>query len=139
MAKKKDVQQPARKQEKQMVKVLLTEEEKQELSEKIAQWLKDLETLEGEKKSTASRYDSEIKRAALEIKEARNAILDGYTMQKLLVEIEHNYATKEVLYYRVDTGELVRSRTMRPDEVQIPLFNPEEGGQHDGAATETHN
>lgn len=57
-----------------------------------------------------------------EIKNAQRLFYDGYEFRAISCQVERNYNTKIFTLTRLDTGEVVETRPLRPSELQRRLL-----------------
>ena len=107
---------------KEWAKYIFSQEEKRDLANSMADLTLEVENLEGQKKTTATQFKSQIDRISADIKEAAQGIRSGYTMRYVDCQVTRDMEGKRVDFIRIDTGELIMSRDMRPEELQGKLF-----------------
>ena len=98
-----------------------TDEENAELARTVTQKVKEIETLEDEKKSATAQMNADIKRAKLDCATAAQKHRDGWEFRDTECRVEKDYDTKVVRYIRIDEGTVVRQRKMYPEELQEKL------------------
>ena len=107
---------------KEWAKYVFSQEEKRDLAASLADLTLEVESLEEQKKTTATQFKNQIDKITAELKGAAQGIRSGYEMRYVDCEVTNNFAEKRVDFFRVDTGELIRTRDMRPEELQGNLF-----------------
>jgi hypothetical protein len=106
---------------KKLLRVELTEEEKRELAEGMAEKQAELESLEDEKKAVAKDYASRIESTQGEIRRKSSIYRQGWEVRETdCVEIM-DYNRAEVRIVRLDTSEVLNRRKMTQDELTLPL------------------
>lgn len=103
------------------LKCIFTREEKEELSQKMAQTIEDIGKIELEKKQAQKKFDSQIAAANREIHDLARKVKDGYELRDVEGTITYNYENKMKVYKRLDTGEEYKKIPMSINEQQMPL------------------
>jgi len=103
-------------------KYTFTEDEKKELSEKLARGISDLAALEDHKKEMASQIKAEIDETKAAVNRYARHLQAGFEMRDLWCVVIMDYNEGTVSYVREDNGEIVRERRMTPEERQSKMF-----------------
>lgn len=106
---------------KKMLRCDLTEEEKRELAEQMAEDQAKLKSLEDEKKAVASDYKSRIEQVQGSININSSTYLQGWEMRETSCSEVMDYTKAEVSIVRLDTGEVIKRRGMTQDELTLSL------------------
>ena len=104
------------------VKHVFNEDEKRDLASDLAQKIMAKNNLELKKKEVAAQIKAEIDATESLIAQLSTHYNQGYAFMDIKCRVERDYETKQVHYYRLDTGENVESRAMTQDELQQELF-----------------
>ena len=103
------------------IKHIFTEEEKREISISMAQKVAELQAVEDSKKAIMSDLKSQIDSLQATVNSAATKINNGYEMQNVKCRVDKDFSSRMVYFFRVDTDELVKSRDMRADEIQMSI------------------
>ena len=108
---------------KEYCKHTFTEDEKREISTELAHCVSELSQKEDEKKAIMSDLKSQIDSLASRTNGLATKLNNGYEMRNIECEIERDYDAHVIRFFRLDTGELVRTRKMTSDDVEgtLPL------------------
>jgi hypothetical protein len=99
----------------------LTAEEELMKGKQVAQLLSEISTLEDEKKSEAKRIATEVEDKRTEMYARGEEIRRGEEMRPIECFERPRYVDNMVDLVRTDTGGVVRSRPMHPNERQTAL------------------
>jgi hypothetical protein len=101
-------------------------EEKQEIAQKLADDVDQLHELNDRKKAAMSDFKSAIDTTTASINTASRKIKDGYEMKYMECAVKKDFDKKEVYYIRLDTSEVVRTRPVTDEDLQMRLDEQEE-------------
>ena len=104
-----------------LLKVLFTPTEKIEISEQIANAIRNLKKAQDDLASVAAQFKSEIKRHEAEITSLAEKVNSGWEMRSVVCREIKDYNTGSVYVFRDDTEELIEERAMTAEERQKPL------------------
>lgn len=107
---------------KEYLKCVLTEEEIKESGAQLARRYSEISDLEDAKKSVMSDFKAKIDSASAEASGLARKIQNGYEFRNVDCEEIWDYDDKVVEVVRTDTGETIRSRVMKAEELQDSLF-----------------
>ncbi len=99
----------------------LTSEELMDRSKDLAEAVKAVANAENQKKLAVSSHTSEIKRAEAKRDVLSNVVSTGQEYKEVLVERVWDYKNKKIIETRTDTGEVILTRDMSDDEMQLEL------------------
>ena len=105
----------------EFLKYLFSEEELAEQAREMARAVAEQEQAEDELKSFKKAADSKIATAAAKIRLCSEHIRSGYEFRNIECERVIDYEDGTCTTYRCDTGEVVSSRKLRDEEMQIAL------------------
>ena len=103
------------------VKHMFSEEERAELAVEMARGVSELASAEDNKKAAMSQMKAEIDLLSAKVASAAEKINSGYEMRRIKCRMEPDYRAMVWNIYREDTGELLKSRRMSPDETQMQI------------------
>jgi len=115
----KQVQQPKIVQE--YVKYKFSEAEKKDISAEMAEKIGEASALEDEKKALTKDFGGRIDIMNNEISISAQELRQGYTMRKVDCMVEEDFKKKRIYHMRCDTGEVVRTKPMRSDDLQMTI------------------
>lgn len=104
------------------LKCTLTEKEIKESGFNLALSSSKINDLEAQKKSFNDQIKADISAAEAEIQRLALMIQNGYEYRMVEVEEEIDPLERCVMIIRTDTGEMVRVRPLKPEEMQGDLF-----------------
>lgn len=96
-------------------------EEKQELANRLANKQMDILLLKDEKKSVMSGYKDQLDRLSWETNQLSRGIVDGYEYRDFECTIEKDFDAHLKRYVDVHTGNLIDSRPLDPSDYQQEL------------------
>ena len=102
----------------EFVKYVFSEEEKKEISSRMAQKVSELQTSEDDKKAIMSDFKSRIDSIQAEINRSATQINNGYEMRNVDCYIKADYDSKLWISIREDTGEIAKERKMTVEDMQ---------------------
>lgn len=105
----------------EMVKYVFTDAEKLVIGDNISAAINQKELYEDELKDIKADYKAKAERLDFEIKQNAARIKDGYEMRRTEVTEEKDYDSKTINFRSVETGEIVKSRTMTIQECQMEI------------------
>lgn len=108
------------------LKCYLTDGEKLECADVLAKKMNEREIKQDEFDSIKKQFSGEISTLDNEIKNAQRLYYDGYEFRLIACQVERDYNTKTYTLTRVDTGEVVETRPLRPSEMQRKLLLDEQ-------------
>ncbi len=103
-----------------------TEEEKRELARIMAQSVINARDLEEQKKAVVSQYTSQINEAVARSNSAAQKIESGFEMRTIDCEEHYIYGANVVRTIRLDSGEVIKERTMTNAELQQEMFKEDD-------------
>lgn len=106
----------------EMLETLLTVEEKNERGKKMSATIIERRKLKDEAKRQAESFSSKIKLLDQQIEAEAVVIEDGIEWRKVRCTERLTASILEVEVVRCDTGEVIRTRPIRPEERQEDLF-----------------
>tara|TARA_Y100000310_G_scaffold254346_1_gene261408 strand:- start:2357 stop:2740 length:384 start_codon:yes stop_codon:yes gene_type:complete len=95
--------------------------ERSEIGDRLADAVTEKARLSDEKKSVTSRIGSKIAEQDAIINDCSEGLRSGFEFRPTNCEVTYFYKDGNVETIRVDTGEQVEFRDMRPDERQMEL------------------
>ncbi|MBN1574524.1 MAG: hypothetical protein JW984_15110 [Deltaproteobacteria bacterium] len=101
------------------VKHELTGEEKKAIADSIVKKVLKVKELEEEKKEFDKARGEEIKGEQAVIRSLSAQYDQGFVTDKKRCEVRRNFETKNIEYVDTETGEVVKERTMTPEECQM--------------------
>lgn len=107
---------------KQVLDVKLTAEEKAALADKVAQLDEKLQKQEADKKAAADRAKAEIELTSSQMSELLATYRAGVEPREVECVETFLFATNQVTITRVDSGEVVSTRSMTTAERQVEMF-----------------
>lgn len=105
------------------VKIEFAEDEKAHMGEKIANALKELDSIEEEKKSAVAEFAAEIKAKKAEISILKDNINLGYEYQNVDCELKKNFDSGYREYWL--DGKIVDEEPIRPIDHQLTIVGEE--------------
>jgi protein-disulfide isomerase len=96
----------------------LTENEKKARGDSLARKLAEIDSITEQRKEVAAKLKSQIDGIKLEIKQLGHTLLTGYEYRDTECVVIMDYKRNVVEVSRLDTGEIIRSRTMTVPERQ---------------------
>jgi len=100
----------------------LTTEELAAAADECALVLGEIEQLDAEYKDEVVKLRGERKRASAAVAKLAREVREKASYRQTPVHEERRFAENTIAVVREDTGALVRSRPMTPDERQVALF-----------------
>ena len=110
---------------KDVLPVKLTDEEKMQCADALANALQSITDAKNKKKRIVKDLDSEIAQAEQEATDLRDAVATGREYREVIVHRVYDYEKAIVTEHRTDTGEVLRSRAMTDEERQQKLLDDE--------------
>lgn len=123
MAKDKKSQNTLVKKDTERLGCRLTDEERLEFSDMMADAQQALEAAEANKKSLVKQLNAEIEQAKARRDKLTNIVASRTEYREINIEIHFNYDTGKVSKIRTDTGELYQERPMTEKEKQRSLLD----------------
>ena len=103
------------------VKHVFTEEEKREIAVEMAQKVSEVQQAEDDKKAVMSDFKSTIDGLQAKVNNAATKLNNGYEMRTIRCVVEADYTTKEWIYRNEETGEVVKTKAMRSEDLQLQV------------------
>lgn len=103
-----------------------TEDEKRDLAQVMAQNVIKIGELEKEKKAVTSQFASDINQETAKASSAAQRIESGFEMRTIDCEEHYIYGPNVVRTIRLDSGEVVKERTMTNAELQKSMFKEDD-------------
>ena len=107
---------------KRYLKYQFSEEEKKNMGDDLAQKFASKHETEDKLKAVSTQIKSEINALDAIMGGLAEKIRSGYEMRDVECEIERDFKNARITITRLDTGEIVESRAMTPEERQKKLF-----------------
>jgi len=104
-----------------LLRVLFTPPEKIEMSEQIANAIRNLKKAQDDLASVAAQYKSEMKKFEAEIASLAEKVNSGWEMRSIVCREIRDYNNGSVYVFRDDTEELIEERAMTVGERQQAL------------------
>lgn len=108
---------------KRTLPVKLTEEERLQRADGLANALQQVQDRKIEKRAVVREADRLIAEAEQEAVELRDAVATGREYQEVIVHKVYDYEKATVTEVRTDTGETIKSRGMTDEERQAKLLD----------------
>lgn len=108
---------------KRVLPVKLTEEERLQRADGLANALQQVQDRKIEKRAVVREADRLIAEAEQEAVELRDAVATGREYQEVIVHKVYDYEKATVTEVRTDTGETIKSRGMTDEERQAKLLD----------------
>lgn len=108
---------------KRVLPVKLTEEERLQRADGLANALQQVQDRKIEKRAVVREADRLIAEAEQEAVELRDAVATGREYQEVIVHKVYDYEKATVTEVRTDTGETIKSRGMTDEERQEKLLD----------------
>ena len=108
---------------KRVLPVKLTEEERLQRADGLANALQQVQDRKIEKRAVVREADRLIAEAEQEAVELRDAVATGREYQEVIVHKVYDYEKATVTEVRTDTGETIKSRGMTDEEMQAKLLD----------------
>lgn len=105
------------------LKIILTDAEILTLGKEVATLIQNKGQLEKELDAVKKDFQFQISQKVSSIDHLSTKINNGYYFDKVACEITVNYTAKLKTTTRLDTGEIVRERTLTPEELQTKIFD----------------
>lgn len=102
-------------------KVLFTREQVAQHASDLARCLPEIERIESELASVKSQFKSKIEEQQARAKKLSAYVRDGFWFTDVRVRIIKNYRTGTYTKMRLDTGEVLETRALYPEERQRAL------------------
>jgi hypothetical protein len=101
------------------VKYIFTEDEKRDIASEMARKVSELQSADDRKKAIASQIKSEMDALQAEVNFKAGLLNNGYEMRRVKCEMRPDWDNKEWLIIRQDTFDIVKTKRMTPDELQM--------------------
>ncbi len=111
-----------REEQNQLLRCDFTDEERLEIAKDLSMKMYERESKQEEFDSIKKQYNGELSTLDNEIKGKQRLVHDGYEFRSIPCQIERDYNEKTVTITRLDTGETIEHRPIRPSEMQRKLF-----------------
>jgi hypothetical protein len=108
---------------KRVLPVKLTEEERLQRADGLANALQQVQDRKIDKRAVVREADRLIAEAEQEAVELRDAVATGREYQEVIVHKVYDYEKATVTEVRTDTGETIKSRGMTDEERQAKLLD----------------
>ena len=107
----------------ELVEIKFTKDEKIELGLKVAEQVRELKSIESQKKSAMADFLAREKQANLEVDELARKIDDGFEMKRENCIIQYDDPTHMVHFIleHDESGFIIKQRKMTPSEMQRSL------------------
>jgi hypothetical protein len=106
---------------KEYLKYHFNREELAEIADEMAKSAGEMDSAESKKKSVTAQIKAEFEAASAEHQKNARLYRDKFDYRNIDCEMLLNYITGRVTVFRLDTGELVKSRAMTAEERQQEL------------------
>lgn len=107
--------------EKIVIKADLTVDEKSGMCENISRIVGEIENLEEEKKLFTQNVNATIKEKEAQISEVAEKVRRGWIEKQMECEVVSDFVRMTKRYYRIDTGELVETIRIKPEDAQMEI------------------
>lgn len=111
---------------KEYLKCVLSAEELLEYGNSLARLHSECSELKEQAKSVASDFKAKIDAATSQGGIFARAISNGFEYRDVECEVDRDFEAKKVWTTRLDTGEIIKSRDMTQEELQVHLFREKE-------------
>ena len=101
----------------------LTGEEIQAKAQIAARRLAERDTLEDQLSTVKSEFKAKLEDIDAEVRETMRHVREGAIERSVQVETLMDWKSNSVTTVRLDTGEVIRTRAMTPEERQTRLFD----------------
>jgi len=98
-----------------------TTEERSDLVETMSEGVIELNSLQEEKKTVVSQYQSKINEVQAKVHTAAQRLSSGFEMRMQDCEIVYDYDHKTVEVFQLDPLDLIEERTMTAQELQMAM------------------
>ena len=105
----------------QLVKYSFDDEEKKNIANRLAESVKKLNEIKKEKKEVTSNFNEKIDAESVEINTLAQKIRDGFELRNVECKIIKDYDDKKIIYKRLDNNEIVKTKEMDDNELQMNL------------------
>lgn len=105
------------------IKYVFTPEEKEQMAGEMALSLSEKEAAEQRLKEVQKQIKAEIEAHQTKISTLSKHYSNGYAYRHMDCDVEYDFHRKTVSTFRCDTGEMVKSRPIRADELEIDMFD----------------
>lgn len=109
---------------------VMTDDEKRLKGSELAVSVEELAALDVEKKDFAEKLKARVSHVEKRITKLAHEVKTGKEVRPVECAEYQRYATRMVDLVRLDTGEIVFSRPMRPDEFQTSMEMQQPEGSH---------
>jgi len=118
------------------LKCKLTNKQLDERRDKLAEHVEKLRGLESEKKSASAKFKELIERTEIDMVEVAIEIRERAEYRDVEIASEKDFKRGVEEVTRQDTGEIIQTRVLRPDELQGELYqvHPDRQDHLDGEA-----
>jgi len=106
---------------KEMIKLFYSDAQKREIAQEMAIKVGELSNLNDRLSSIKKQFKTDIESAELIVKSNADKLRTGYYYDHVECHVLRDFHTKEVHLIRCDNCELIKSRDMRPEELQMTL------------------
>ena len=105
----------------ELLKCILTEAEKKDISEQMAQAVEKMASLEDQLSSLSKEFKAKIAEQQANLNKSASLIRQGYEYRQVPIEITLDYKRTRVLKTRMDTMQDFEDRPMKENERQQRL------------------
>jgi hypothetical protein len=104
------------------LKYHFTKEERDALAGELSQVVQECEEKEAAKKGVMAQLNAELEQSKTTMRVVAGKHRDGFEYRPIPCEERRDFALKIVTIERLDTGEMIEERKMRPEELQGELY-----------------
>lgn len=107
--------------EKAPVRYEFTKEERAEIADEMAEAVAEAERLKDELKSVQADYKARIQVHEATARANSQKLKNGYEYREMDCPVEYSKRTRTATLYHPETGEVIRTRIMSEDELQLKI------------------
>lgn len=107
--------------EKAPIKYVFTTTERANIADEMAEAVAEAERLKDELKSVQADYKARIQVQEATARANSQRLKNGYEYREMDCPVEYSARTRTATLYHPETGEIIRTRTMSEDELQLKL------------------
>lgn len=107
--------------EKAPVKYTFTKDERADIADEMAEAVSEAERLKDELKSVQADYKARIQVQEATARANSQRLKNGYEYREMDCPVEYSARTRTATLYHPETGEVIRTRIISDDELQLRL------------------
>lgn len=104
------------------LKYTFTKEERDALAVELSQSVQECEEKETSKKGVMAQLNAELEQSKTTMRVVAGKHRDGFEYRPIQCEERKDYNMKKLTIERLDTGEIIEDRQLRPEELQGDLY-----------------